>query len=246
MRKTVKTLKKSSLLCFVFLMLSLTAYGSDSSKHSSDGNGNSEYYSDGSLKSVGDTSKTGEKQNKWQYFYNNGIKMSEGEFLNGKESGKWTYWNKEGKLLATKDFGEAVEISTVKKGASHGAKTKTLPESKKSEPFVENRSGFAATMEEWKAMKKRKKEMPEVKAAVEVVVEEAPEPTPEPVHVPAPVVEQKVEISEPVHTVPVQEVVAQPVAEIAVPVEKVVEHVKEAAPVQKKKAVKSGGKFWKN
>ncbi len=91
-------------------------------------------------------------------------------------------------------------------------------------------------------MKKRKKAMPKVEAAVEIVVEEAPEP----VHVPAPVVEQKVEISEPVQTAPVQEVVAQPVAEIAAPAERVVETVKEKAPAQKKKAVKSGGKFWKN
>ena len=276
MNKIVLPFKGISLLLSVFLIFTLTACG----------NGKKEYYKDGSLKSIGETSSPGGKQGHWQYFYNKGGLMSEGEYVNDKTNGKWTYWNSENKIVAEKYFRNGVEISKDQKETDpkvtqkHSAqpepkhvpeaepksedtnkhKTAAEPEKatshevKRTEPYVENSSGFAATMEEWKVMKKRKKAMPEVEAAVEIVVEEAPEPvvepapepTPEPVHVPTPVVEQKVEISEPAHTAPVQEVVAPPVAEIVEPTERKVEPVKEKAPAKKKKAVKSGGKFWQD
>lgn len=268
MNKSVSPFKAISLILSIFLIFALTACG----------NKNKEYYKDGSLKSIGETSSPGGKQGNWQYFYNKGGMMSEGDYVNDKPNGKWTYWNNENKIVAEKYFRNGVESSVSEKEADpkvtkkqpaqpepkhtpkaepksedttkHKAEvepeTTTTHEVKKTEPYVENRSGFAATMKEWKVMKKRKKAMPKVEAAVEIAVEEAPEPTPEPVHVPAPVVEQKVEISEPVHTTPVQEVVVQPVAEIAEPAEREVEPVKEKTPAKKKKAVKSGGKFWQN
>lgn len=276
MNKSVSPFKTIPLILSIFLIFSLTACG----------NKNKEYYKDGSLKSIGETSSPGGKQGNWQYFYNKGGMMSEGDYVNDKPNGKWTYWNSENKIVAEKYFRNGIEISKAQKEADpkvtkkqpaqpepkhtpkaepksedttkHKAEvepeTTTTHEVKRTEPYVENRSGFAATMEEWKAMKKRKKAMPKVEAAVEIVAEEAPEPvvepapepTPEPVHVPADVVEQKAEISEPVHTTPVQEVVAPPVAEIVEPAEREVEPVKEKAPAKKKKAVKSGGKFWQN
>lgn len=264
MRKFMKINKKITLLFFILLTLSLSACGSD----------HKEYHHDGSLKSIGNFLPNGKKDGEWQTFYRSGSPMSKGIYNKGEKEGRWTYWNKDGDIVARKNFENGVEISGTKKEAApkvtkkHSSQPKpkhtpqaehkaaaepektTTHEVKRTEPYVENSSGFAATMEEWKVMKKRKKAMPKVEAAVEIAVEEAPEPVveeaPEPVHVPAPVVEQKVEISEPVHTAPVQEVVAQPVAEIVEPAEREVEPVKEKAPAKKKKAVKSGGKFWKN
>ncbi|MDT8316733.1 MAG: hypothetical protein RQ824_01930, partial [bacterium] len=192
------------------------------------------------------------------------------------------YWNKDGDIVATKNFKNGVEISGAEKETAptvtekhvaepepentpkaepvtedssvHKAaaepETTATHEVKDTGPYVENSSGFAATMEEWKAMKKRKKHMPQVETATEEAkvaeIEPAPEPAPEPVHVPEPVAEQIVEAPEPVQPTSAQEVEAQTVAEIIEPAESEVEPVKEEAPAPKKKTVKSGGKFWKN
>ena len=236
MHKILKPVKKLSLLFFIFLMLSVAAHGKERKK----------YYSDGSLKSVGDISKTGEKQNKWQFFYNNGIKMSEGDFLNGKRTGEWTYWNKEGSVIATKDFGDGVKISTVKKEASPETEIRSVSENKKSEPLVEDRSGFAATMEGWKALKAKRQQMPEVKVPTETSTEETHSKAVEPLQEPIPVADQKDKTSEPVQTEPVQEVATQPIAEITEPTESEPELAKKQSPAQKKKPVASGGKFWRN
>ena len=272
MRKSMKINKNITLLLFILLTLSLSACGGD----------HKEYHHDGSLKSIGNYLPNGEKDGQWQTFYRSGSPMSKGMYSKGEKEGPWTYWNKEGDIVARKNFKNGLEISGTAKEATpkatkkHSAqpepeltpkaehtaehKAATEPEKtnahevKSTEPYVENSSGFAATMEEWKAMKTRKAQMPEVEAPAEIVAEETSEPTPEPVQeptpepaqIPAPVAEQEVEISEPVQAEPVQEVEMQPLAEIAEPAEIDAEPVKEEAPVQKKKAVKSGGKFWKN
>ena len=274
MIKSMKTNKNITLLFFILLTLSLSACGND----------HREYNHDGSLKSIGEILPDGRKDGDWQTFYRSGSPMSKGVYNKGEKEGRWTYWNKDGDIVARKNFKNGIEISEAEKEAApkitkkrtaqptpklehtpeatpkreHKAaiepETAATDEPKTTEPYVENSSGFAATMEEWKAMKKRKKEMPEVEAPAETSTEEAkakpvepaPEPTPEPVHEPSPTHEQEVEISEPVQTAPVQEVVVQPITKITEPVEEEVEITKEQAPVVKKKPVTSSGKFWRN
>ena len=268
----MKINKNITLLLFILLTLSLSTCGGDHKEYHHDGslksignflpNGKKDgqwqtFYRNGSPMSKGMYSK-GEKEGRWTYWNKDGEIVARKNFNNGVEDSGST---KEAAPKVTKKHSSQpepkhtpkaepkAEHTTEHKAAAEPEKT-TTHEVKRTEPYVENSSGFAATMEEWKVMKNRKKAMPEIEAAVEIAVEELPEPVveeaPEPVQVSAPVVEQKVEISEPVQTAPVQEVVAQPVAEIAAPAERVVEPVKEEVPVQKKKAVKSGGKFWKN
>ena len=268
MNKIMMINKKITLFLFVLLTLSLSACGSD----------NKEYNPDGSLKSIGNVLPDGRKDGDWETFYRSGSPMSKGIYNKGDKEGRWTYWNKEGEIVAKKYFRDGVEISEAQKdeapkvtkkhtaqpklehtpevpqkkepAAKHKAETAATHEIKTTEPYVENTSGFAATMEDWKVMKKRKKEMPEVEAPAEASTEktttEAIEPVHEPIHEPAPVAVQKAEISEPVQTAPVKEVEPQPLTQTTVPAKYEVEPAKKQAPTVKKKPVSSGGKFWRN
>lgn len=278
MRKSMRINKNITLLFFILLALSLSACGGGNKEYNPDGslksigkvlpNGKKDgewqtFYHSGSPMSKGTYNK-GEKEGRWTYWNKDGNIVARKHFKNGIEVSET---EKEAAPKITKKHTTKPEPKAkhapeaepkAKQAAKHKAEvepeTTATDEVKRTEPYVENSSGFAATMEEWKSMKIRKEQMPQVEAPAETTTEEvnaraaesAPEHTPEPAHEPAPIVSQKEEISEPVQTEPIKEVVVQPIAETTEPAEPEVEPAKAEAPAQKKKPLKSGGKFWRN
>ena len=59
---------------------------------------NNQYYSNGQIKCIG-VEKNGVNNGVWTWYFENGTKNIQGEFIQGKRSGAWKTWNANGILL---------------------------------------------------------------------------------------------------------------------------------------------------
>jgi antitoxin component YwqK of YwqJK toxin-antitoxin module len=62
------------------------------------------YDSNGTLTSFGSFNKNGEREGRWQWFYDNGLLREEQTYVNGKAQGKGSFYDNTGKLAVTQEW----------------------------------------------------------------------------------------------------------------------------------------------
>ena len=89
--------------------------------------GEKEYYSNGEVMSMGVRLKDGRKDGPWEYWHDNGARMSKGSYDKGDKTGTWNYWNREDEAVAVRNYEGGVQVSEtfVKKAESYEPAEKT-------------------------------------------------------------------------------------------------------------------------
>jgi antitoxin component YwqK of YwqJK toxin-antitoxin module len=62
------------------------------------------WYSGGAIMGAGERTKDGMNNGYWNYYYKNGIRKSEGEFIAGKKNGSWKYYYPNGQIKEKSEF----------------------------------------------------------------------------------------------------------------------------------------------
>ena len=63
-----------------------------------------DYFDNGKVYSIGNKNKEGNSDGEWCYFYSNGEKHAEGNYINGKKNGIWKYYKNNGILEKEESF----------------------------------------------------------------------------------------------------------------------------------------------
>lgn len=127
------------------------------------------YYADGTLKSQGSVLKDGKRHGKWQYWYHNGVLMSEGKYKYGKRHGEWVFRNKNGDIISVKRYVEGEEAGADIKVKKRVEEPKEPEKREEIKPFVRKEAILPKITEDRKEKKIiRKKVLKEEKRKVVV------------------------------------------------------------------------------